>query len=156
MGENLTDKPIKDQPSGVVAQAPRRRRFSLTRMVSRRNRRLLTYTILILAIAAAVVFGLKYKDVQDRLNNPTAAVQAETAGVVKKVGKLYLLPQDETPTLFKVTDVSKRTEAFFKDAQNGDQGLIYTKAKLVILYRPSINKVVNAAPLNLSENQISP
>lgn len=118
------------------------------RLKPRINKRWLVVLLLAAAAGCALFFGLKYRDVQNRLNNPTAAVQAETDAVVAKISKLYILPTGEKPTLFKVTDISKRKEPFFKNAQNGDQGLIYSKAQLVILYRPSENRIVNAAPLS--------
>lgn len=76
------------------------------------------------------------------------ATTIDTGKLVDKIGKLIELPADETPTIALVSDVDKlQNQAFFAKAQNGDQVLIYTKAKKVILYRPSINKLIEVAPL---------
>jgi hypothetical protein len=48
--------------------------------------------------------------------------------------------------LATVTDASKlNSQRFFKDAQNGDEVLIYALASKAILYRPKINKIVEVA-----------
>lgn len=64
-------------------------------------------------------------------------------GQVKSaVSKLMILPSDEQPTLATVTDKSKLQDKFLiEKAQNGDRILVYTKNRLVIIYRPSINKI---------------
>ena len=152
MEENTADKSAKKQSDTPEAAAVKHHAAKTKRVFNRLNFRILVIFAFVVAIGMAVFFGLKYRDTQDRLNNPTAAVQAETDEAVGKIGKLFILPSGETPTLFKITDITKRKEAFFKKAKNGDQGLIYTKAKLVILYRPSENKIVNAAPLNTNTN----
>jgi hypothetical protein len=67
---------------------------------------------------------------------------------VIRVGRLMILPTGETPSFGTVTDATKlKKETFFAYSQTGDQVLIYQKAKLSILYRPSINKIVNVGPL---------
>ena len=61
-----------------------------------------------------------------------------------------MLPTGETPTIATVTDASKlKDQAFFTNAVTGDKVLIYTNAKKAFLYRPSTNKIINIAPVNL-------
>ena len=65
-----------------------------------------------------------------------------------KVGKLMLLPTNEEPTLAEVTDNKTIKDAVLaKSSKNGDQILFYTKSRLVVVYRPSINKIVLAGDL---------
>ena len=65
-----------------------------------------------------------------------------------KVGKLILLPTNEEPTLAEVTDNKTIKDAVLaKSSKNGDQILFYTKSRLVVVYRPSINKIVLAGDL---------
>ncbi len=67
---------------------------------------------------------------------------------VSRVGKLIILPTDESPTYGTVSDTTKlKNQVFFKRAANGDEVLIYQKAKLTVLYRKSINKIVNIGPI---------
>jgi hypothetical protein len=77
-------------------------------------------------------------------------VQTESKTVISAISKFMVLPSDEEPTLSTVTDKDKLKEQyFFKNFEDGDKILIYTKAKKAILYRPSINKIIEFAPLIL-------
>lgn len=110
--------------------------------------------ILILAIGSSVFFYTKYRDSQNKLKHPDVIAKAETASLVEKVGKHVELPTGEQPTVATVSDVSKlSTQTFFAGAKNGDKVLIYTTAKKAILYRPSEDKVINFAPLNVNNSQ---
>ncbi len=74
--------------------------------------------------------------------------KAAMTRTVADVGKLMLLPDGETPTYGTVADTSKlKSQTFFKNAHNGDEILIYQKARLTILYRKSLNKIINVGPL---------
>lgn len=77
--------------------------------------------------------------------------QNELKTVLKAAGKLIVLPQNEQPTLATVSDKTKLlNQPFFADAQNGDKVLIYTNAKKAILYRPSINKIIEVGPVTIA------
>lgn len=141
---------------------PRKYEASVTE-TSKRSRRLsrpsspatyLVILVLLAAIATSGYFYMKYRNTQNKLNNPTAAAQNETVSLVNKVSKLIELPSGETPTVATVSDVSKLSgQTFFEGAKNGDKVLIYSKAKTAILYRPLTNKVINKAPLNVNNTQ---
>ncbi|MDB5185693.1 MAG: hypothetical protein JWL85_216 [Candidatus Saccharibacteria bacterium] len=71
----------------------------------------------------------------------------EMRQVVQKVSVHYLLPGEE-PTLATVSDKSKLSkQIFFKPAENGDKILFYEKSKIVIIYRPNVDKIVSVGPL---------
>ena len=73
---------------------------------------------------------------------------------VEKISSLILLPQGEEPTVATVADKTKLdSQPFFKDALNGDKVLIYAKAGVAILYRPSLNKIVTVAPVQTVADQ---
>ncbi len=109
--------------------------------------------LFIIAIGTAAYYVHRYNDSQKqvkKLSNPTTAAQLEQSQLIAKIGALTDLPKGETPTVATVTDISKlKDQAFFANAQNGDKVLIYTKAKKAYLYRPSTNKIINIAPVNL-------
>ena len=101
-------------------------------------------------VATATYFFIQYKSLQ---KNPVAAAQADTASTVTAVGKLIVLPTDEQPTVATVTDPSKLgNQSFFAHAKAGDKVLLYANAKKAILYDPSINKIVEVAPIDLSDS----
>ena len=82
------------------------------------------------------------------------AGQTDVEAVVGKVNKLMDLPTDEAPTLATVSDVNKlQGQEFFAKAQNGDQVLIYSKAKKAVLYRPSVDKIIEVGPVNIAPTQ---
>lgn len=108
-------------------------------------------------ICLIVFFTVRYQNAQkeiERLTNPQEAVKEEKKQLQDRVGKLVALPEGETPTIATVSDVNKlKSQAFFAKAENGDKVLIYTQAKKAVLYRPSINKVIEVAPVNLGDSQ---
>ena len=74
--------------------------------------------------------------------------------LIAKVGQLIELPVDELPNIATVTDVSKlKDQPFFAHARNGDRVLIYSKAKRAIIYRPSANKIIEAASVDVELNE---
>ncbi len=118
------------------------------------RRRVLSTAAFIILAALAIFFGLKYHQANNNVNrlssNPQEAAKAAVAQVTGEVSKLVVLPTGETPTLATVNDASKlKGQTFFTSAQNGDKVLIYTQHKLAVLYRPSVDKVINIAPLNI-------
>jgi len=76
-------------------------------------------------------------------------VAAETeADIVSAVGKLMLLPTDETPSLAKVSDPALlQSQVFFKNAVTGDVVLMYPKSLRAILYDPMQNKIIEVGPI---------
>ena len=121
---------------------------------SKKLKRLAIALVVLLAVGlGALVYGYidAKKDIK-RLSNPTEAGKLEKTELVGKVSKLIELPKGEEPTLATVQDVKKlQSQAFFKNAQNGDKVLIFTQSKRAILYRPSTNKVIESAPVRLGD-----
>ena len=118
---------------------------------------------IIFGIAVVVILGFgawKYQEMSMQLRelktNPSKLqqfAQDDQQTVVTDVGKLMVLPTGEVPTVAQVSDATKlKSQPFFANAQNGDRVLIYTKAGKAILYRPSINKIIDVAPVNLGTN----
>src|ERR1035437_5398942 len=106
--------------------------------------------VLIIAALPSYYYYNQYQKAQMLLQNPKASATAEAAVLVDKVGKLIELPTTETPTIATVSDIAKLAgQAFFANAKNGDKVLIFTQTKEAILYRESINKIIQVAPVNL-------
>lgn len=114
---------------------------------------LLSIVLILLVIVGGGTAYYFYSENQKITKNPNLVAQEESKKIVEAVGKLIDLPKEE-PTIATITDKSKlKDQPFFVKAENGDKVLIFTKAKKAILYRPSTNKVIEVAPLNIGESQ---
>jgi predicted negative regulator of RcsB-dependent stress response len=119
-----------------------------------------SYVLILLLVALLVGGGYlgyrKYDSVQkenQRLRDPQESARLEINRVKGEVAKLIDVPQDEDPTVASVTDAAQLTnQQFYAKAQNGDKVLLYGKARKAILYRPSENKIIEVATLNLGND----
>ena len=68
--------------------------------------------------------------------------------IERLVGRHYLLPSG-VPTLATVTDKSKLQTPFLQQADNGDKILIYERAGVAIIYRPSIDRIIATGPVEI-------
>lgn len=122
--------------------------------------------LVIIALAGAAGFYFKkyrdlngqYNDVQGKytelINDPQAAQAAEVRRYIDEVGKVYDLPKDEEPSIATVKDKEQlKSQAFFARAENGDVTLIYSNAKLAILYRPSTKQLVNVSTVSIQQEE---
>lgn len=117
------------------------------RFISKKNSMV---ALLVVIVVVATVSAFYFYNKSQRPANPTVTAAAEVADLVVKVGKLYELPIGETPTVATVSDKTKLADQpFFQRAENGDKVLIYSTNKKAILYRPSTNKIIEIAPVNL-------
>lgn len=111
--------------------------------------KILLSLILFLVLAGMFVSG--YFVIHVYILQPKKSIlQSEAQKIVEEVGRIIELPKNETPQLATVSDKAKLSnQPFFKQAENGDKVLFYTIAKKAILYRPSTNKIVEVAPINI-------
>jgi hypothetical protein len=113
--------------------------------------RLLT-VIVVIAVAMSGYFYYKLHTLEKGANT-----KQETQDLLGKVAKLYLIPVGEEPTVATVTDPEKlKDQSFFSAAQKDDKVLIFTHAGKAVLYRPSIDKIIEVAPINNSKNDTKP
>jgi hypothetical protein len=123
--------------------------------------------LVVLAASASVFYYVQARkltrqvaDLKSQVKSATVTLPEKVSGenndLITQVGKLVVLPKDEQPTIATVTDLEKlKNQPFFENAQVGDKVLIYANAKKAVLYRPSENKIIELAPLNLSSGQSS-
>ena len=78
----------------------------------------------------------------------------EVQELVKKVGKLIVLPTDEEPSVATIVDADllAKEQVFYQNASSGDKILIYVQAKKAIIYNPEKNILVNVGPIYLEDN----
>jgi hypothetical protein len=107
-------------------------------------------------------YYFKYQNAQKEIqtiktnsNTLQKAQAAQTQELIDKVGKLMELPK-ETPTVAVIVDASKlKNQPFFANGKNGDKILIYTTLGKAILYRESLNKIVDVAPVSIGSSSAS-
>lgn len=116
-------------------------------------KRILILLLCLIALVGAggtYFFYAKYNAIKA---NPNLEAQRETNALVSVVGKLMELPKNETPTVATISDLEKlKDQPFFKMAKNGDKLLAYNTTMTAILYRPSINKIINVAPITINQS----
>jgi hypothetical protein len=110
-----------------------------------------TYVLVaVIALLPGIYFFIQSQDTKNV--QATVGNLQTTAEVVNQVSKHILLPSGEQPTVATVTDASKvRDQTFFSNSASGDKVLIYAQAKKAYLYRPSIDRVIEVAPLAPNE-----
>jgi hypothetical protein len=107
--------------------------------------------ILVLAVGAACYF---YMQTIALKKAPFQSAEQELKSTIEKISRHIILPTNEVPTLATVSDPEKlKNQPFFNNAQKGDQILIYSKAKEAVLYRPSADKIISFAPVNLEASE---
>ena len=117
---------------------------------------ILSLIVLLLALLPSVYFYQQYKKESEKSKSRSRLAKDEVQSLVKKVAYHIELPKDEEPTIASVSDKEKlKNQPFFARAENGDKVLIYTNAKKAILYRPSVNKIIEVAPVSLGDQTTS-
>ncbi len=111
--------------------------------------------IVVLLFAGSIGGGYyyfdKYNKTKTLLENPEEASKIETESIIDKISKLMELPSGE-PTIATVLDKEKlKDQAFFLKAENGDKVIIFAESQTAILYRPSLNKIIGFAPVNIGD-----
>ena len=93
----------------------------------------------LLLIVILATGGLWYKN--SRKSDPYDP--KTVSQVIQNVGNHIILPNGETPKVVRVTnpDLLKNNN-FFVNSKKDDRVLIYRQSNMVILYRPSIDKIV--------------
>ena len=122
------------------------------RKVARTNPRFIANLVVGLVIIASLAFAgyFYYKLHKIERNTNGEAAKQEAQDLLGKVAKIYLIPTGEDPTIATVSDpLALKNQAFFADSQKGDKVLIFTKAGRAVLYRPSIDKIIETAPINI-------
>ncbi len=111
-------------------------------------RKLRTFLVLICFITPSILAFYFFNQYRKLSQDPKEQIRKETLTLVADISKFILLPEGEEPSLATVEEKDKlRKEPFFKNAEDGDKVLIFNIARKAILYRPSIHKIIEVAPL---------
>jgi len=107
------------------------------------------FIVTVLAVGSSYYFYNKYQDLKQ---SPQVVAEDENAIFITKLGQLMDLPENEQPTIFTVSDLSKlEDQPFFAKAKVGDRVFIYTNTKRAILYDPVANRIIEIAPINIGK-----
>jgi len=116
--------------------------------------------LIIVLVSLSLSFYFYYQLHNLKNNTNSGSGNQEVKDLVNKVSKLYLVPSNEDPTIATVSDPEiLKTQSFFSLSEKGDKVLIFTKAGKAVLYRPSINKIIETAPIKnnpLNNTNIEP
>ncbi|MFZ1812662.1 MAG: hypothetical protein WAU02_04090 [Candidatus Saccharimonadales bacterium] len=83
------------------------------------------------------------------LYRPESSLETVTQ-VKTEVSRHYVLPLDEDPALLTIVDISKLSSAtLIGKVKNGDKVLLYKSSQKAIIYRPSIDRIVDVVPIML-------
>jgi hypothetical protein len=147
----------------VISSAPKKnirsRLFRLAnqfKQISLKSKSLVYLLLLILvaSLSLSIYYYRQYRKLKN--SDPQIQAQEETNRLIKQLGAIMELSNDETPSLLTVQDKNKLNDKlFFKNAQNGDKVLVYSKNQEIILYRPQTKKIIAAAPMDLSSSSQS-
>lgn len=120
---------------------------------------LLVVAYLVPLVGLAVFGGVYYKKYQDlQHKSPDQLAQTQVDQTLSDIDKLYSLPKDEKPVVATVKDKAayKKQYPNFGDAENGDVLVVYTKAKLAILYRPTEKRLIKVGPVSVDSTTTGP
>lgn len=110
-----------------------------------------TSIILVMLFMVGIFFMYRYILI---LKNPEEMAKREVREVVSVVGMIFDLPKDEDPIVANISNTEDiKNQPFFKNANLGDQLLIYEKNKKIILYSPVKNKIIEVSNLNMKEGE---
>lgn len=124
------------------------------------------YVVLFLAVATGVagatiaIYFYNKVGTANSLNIPIIAeserlTSKEIKALTEIISQIAILPEDETPTVLTISDLTKfGANPFFKNAKLKDKILIFKRAERIILYDPLGHKIVNMGPY--SENPATP
>lgn len=121
---------------------------------------IIAFIILALLAIGGAGTGIYYYSQYQKLSMRTKDPQVEIKEILGKVGKLIELPLGEEPTVATVQDADQiRDQPFFAKAQNGYRVILYTNAKLAILFDEQANKLINVGSISVgtpSAAQVTP
>lgn len=118
----------------------------IVRTVSRLT--LILFVLFVVAVAAFVWSFVNYQNTKsqlDSLQNGQAIPQKQLDKITRNVAKHMIVPEG-TPGVVVVKDITAlASQAFFKNAQNGDVVLVYPEQ--AIIYSPKRDIIVNVGPV---------
>ena len=109
--------------------------------------------LLVVALGGLGYYYEKYnavtKDPSTIAKEKAEDAKKKTDAVVKKISDLMILSNTDNAVLATITDKSKLAgQKFFDVAENGDELVLFPNMMKAVIYRPSINKIIDVGPFN--------
>jgi hypothetical protein len=160
--EDLDEQEVVDQPQQPVEEEVNEPMVDESTLEVLKSRKYKLPLLLILSVVLVLVTGLVWslkdrshlkKEVNKLSNQSQVSSTDEAKKLSTEVNQLVVLPTDETPSIATVADATKlkQQSSGFENAQTGDKLLIYAKARQIIVYRPSVKKVVNIVQITIGQ-----
>lgn len=117
---------------------------------------ILTVIIIIVAISFGVLFYFKISNLKNNSGDKKEKQRVENllkekSSLLLKISEIYNFPDGEDPTIATVSDPAALVNKIpFTNSQIGDKVLFFPGAGKVVLYRPSINKIIDIAAVQKS------
>ncbi len=75
--------------------------------------------------------------------------EEQIGDLLGRISRLIMLPEETDPLIATINDAPalRAEQAFYRDAENGDQLVIFTKRAMAVIYRPSVDKLINVGPI---------
>lgn len=114
---------------------------------SSKSFKILVVIITLVAVISVLKSFLVKKDQKE-------IVRVQNERTINAISKLMLLPPEE-PVVATVREAEalRKEQPFYANVSNGDQLLLFPKARQAVIYSPSRNIIVNAGSLTIANNQ---
>ncbi len=102
--------------------------------------------VVLLALMVAKEFGYGISDLVETYKGK----KNET--IIERIFAHYNAPTAEIPTIATVVDPEQlKGQPFFEHAEKGDKVLVFRNAKRAVLYRPSIDRIIEIMPIDADQ-----
>ncbi len=152
---DIPNKKIATTSEDIIEETSRVTRVTLAKGflkgIFTNNVRIILFVLIVITVSIGSAFyfnwfdlGLSKQEIQ----------QNKIASVVSSIGKLMIVPKG-TPILATVKDITKlkQQQAFFKNAQNGDDLVIFPQSRRAVIYSPARNLIINVGPIKYPKTQ---
>ncbi len=120
----------------------------------RRKRVLWSIAAGLAIVVFATLAGFFYMDSREAKADPSAAQKEQSQKVIKQVSEIYQVPTDEDPAVALIQDKDKlKDQPFYASAENGDYVIIYSRAKVALLYREKDKRLINVERVDIGSEQ---
>ncbi len=115
--------------------------------------------LLIGSVAGSVYLYQKYTETQQKVEKLSTVQgqqelnKTQVQQLLSKMRTHILLPKDEDPVVATISDIKLlQSNPFYADAKNGDNVVVYAKAKKAFIYSPDKDVIINVGAFEI-DNQ---